>query len=115
MRCPVCRGTDLAIFRDREQIANELRLREEFFSRRIDGAIDPVEMKDRFDVLHKTPSAIHRCGACGVLVREDDCRDFEGDPYPAFVMERMLRAQIDAYRAKESWLRAMLPLSLIHI
>jgi SAM-dependent methyltransferase len=76
---------------------------------RIDGAIDPAEMKDRFDVLHNTASAIRICRACGVLVREDDRRDFEADPYPPFVMERMLRAQIDAYRAKGQWLRPMLP------
>lgn len=109
MPCPVCNAADLEIFRDREQIANELRLREAFFAERIDGAIDPVEMKDRFDVLHNTPLAIRSCRKCGVLVREDDRRDFEADPYPPFVMERMLRTQIDAYRAKEAWLRPMLP------
>jgi 2-polyprenyl-3-methyl-5-hydroxy-6-metoxy-1,4-benzoquinol methylase len=108
MPCPVCGATELEPFRDREQIAKELRLREEFFAQRIDGAIDRVEMKDRFDVLHNTPSAIRICRTCGVLVRQDDCRDFEGDPYPPFIMERMLRAQIDAYRAKEQWLRPML-------
>src|SRR5947209_1906295 len=109
MRCPVCDSSDLAPFASRERIAEELRLRRDFFASRIDGAIDRAEMKDRFDVLHNTPTAIRICGTCNVLLREDDCRDFQSDPYPAYVMERMLRAQIDAYRAKEQWLRPMLP------
>lgn len=109
MRCPVCGTSQLQPFASRERIAEELRLRREFFAARIDGVFDGAEMKDRFDVLHNTPSAIRICEACDVLVREDDCREFESDPYPAFVMERMLRAQIDAYRAKEHWLRPMLP------
>ena len=109
MHCPVCDTAVLAPFASSERIAEELRLRREFFTERIDGAIDPREMKDRFDVLHNTPSAIRICQTCGVLVREDDCRDFDADPYPPFVMERMLRAQIDAHRAKEPWLRPMLP------
>ena len=109
MRCPVCDSAELAAFASRERIAEELRVRRDFFASRIDGAIDGAEMKDRFDVLHNTPSAIRICPACRVLVREDDCREFESDPYPAYVMERMLRAQIDAYRARGPWLRPMLP------
>ena len=109
MHCPVCNSISLAPFASRERIADELRLRHDFFASRIDGAMDENEMKDRFDVLHKTPSAIRICPACNVLVREDDCREFESDPYPPYVMERMLRAQIDAYRAKEHWLRPLLP------
>lgn len=109
MHCPVCDSAELAPFASRERIAEELRLRQEFFAARIDGGFDRAEMKDRFDVLHNTPTAIRICESCNVLVREDDCREFESDPYPPFVMERMLRAQIDAYRAKEHWLRPMLP------
>lgn len=109
MHCPVCDSADLAEFASRERIAEELALRRDFFAARIDGAFDRAEMKDRFDVLHNTPSPIRICETCNVLVREDDCREFESDPYPAFVMERMLRAQIDAYRAKDRWLRPMLP------
>ena len=108
MQCPVCESRDLEPFASRERIADELKLRREFFAQRIDGAIDAAEMKDRFDVLHNTSSAIRICKTCNVLVREDDCREFESDPYPAYVMERMLRAQIDAYRAKEQWLRPLL-------
>jgi len=117
MRCPVCDSPDLAPFASRERIAEELRFRHDFFASRIDGAIDEVEMKDRFDVLHRTASAILICEACHVLVREDDCRDFGSDPYPVYVMERMLRAQIDAYRAKEHWLRPMLtvPANVIEV
>ena len=109
MRCPVCDASHLEPFASRERIAEELHLRQEFFAARIDGAFDRAEMKDRFDVLHNTPSAILICETCNVLMREDDCREFESDPYPAYVMERMLRAQIDAYRAKEHWLRPLLP------
>lgn len=109
MRCPVCDTGRLEPFASREKIAEELRLRREFFASRIDGAFDRAEMKDRFDVLHNTPTAIRICETCNVLVREDDGREFESDPYPAYVMERMLRAQIDAYRAKEHWLRPLLP------
>jgi 2-polyprenyl-3-methyl-5-hydroxy-6-metoxy-1,4-benzoquinol methylase len=109
MPCPVCDATDLDLFRDRDRIAEELRVREDFFAQRIDGHFERAEMKDRFDVLHRTATALRICRACGVLVRDDDCRDFENDPYPPFVMERMLRAQIDAFRAKEMWLRPMLP------
>ncbi len=109
MRCPVCETPHLEPFASRDRIAEELELRRDFFASRIDGAFDRSEMKDRFDVLHNTPSAIRICETCSVLVREDDCREFESDPYPPYVMERMLRAQIDAYRAKEHWLRPMLP------
>jgi SAM-dependent methyltransferase len=108
MRCPVCGTTHLQPFASRERIAEELRLRHDFFASRIDGAIGPAEMKDRFEVLHNTPAAITICPTCAVLVREEDSREFESDPYPSYAMERMLRAQIDAYRAKEQWLRPML-------
>ncbi|HEX3581581.1 MAG TPA: class I SAM-dependent methyltransferase [Thermoanaerobaculia bacterium] len=109
MHCPVCDSAELAPFASRGRIAEELAVRREFFAARIDGAIDWSGMKDRFDVLHNTATAIRICEACKVLVREDDCREFESDPYPAYLMERMLRAQIDAYRAKGHWLRPMLP------
>lgn len=109
MACPVCGEHDLAILAGTEQVAEELAIRERFFEERIDGRVDPAQMKDRTDVLHATATAIRICRACRVLVRDDDGREFEADPYAPWMMEKILRGQIDAYRRKERWLRPLLP------
>lgn len=107
--CPLCGPASFGLLASRERIAWELEVRGRFFESRIEGRIDPAEQKDRTEVLHATPLAIWKCHSCGILVRESDGRSFESDPYEPFVMERMLREQIEAYRKKESWVRPLLP------
>jgi len=107
MTCPLCNGSDLDLLVPREQIARELELRAKFWDERIDGHIDPAEMKDRTDVLRGSAGEIRICRPCGVLVRVDDAPSFACDPYADYVMEQMLRVHIDAFREKE---RHYLPL-----
>jgi SAM-dependent methyltransferase len=107
--CPVCGATDLEVFASSARVGEELAARERFFADRIDGHVDPAELKDRTDVLHATAAAIRVCPRCRLLVRDDDGRAFEGDPYAPWMMEKILRGQIDAFRQKERWLRALVP------
>jgi len=108
MTCPLCDSRDLDLLVPRERIAEELELRAEFWEKRIDGHIDAAEMKDRTDVVLATPGEIRICRPCGILVRIDHAPSFEGDPYADYVMEQMLRVQIDAFRHKEPHYRPLL-------
>ena len=108
--CPICGSTSFELLASCERIAHELAVREEFFAARIDGGhVDPAEMKDRTDVVHATPVSIRVCAECGLLVRDDDGRGFADDPYAPYVMERILRSHIDAFRQKEATYRPLLP------
>jgi SAM-dependent methyltransferase len=108
MPCPSCRRADLTPFLARDAIANELALRERFFSGRIDGYVPPPQRKDRTDVGHGQAAEIRACPDCAILVRLDDCVDWRSDPYAPYVMEQMLRSNIDAFRAKEAAYRPLL-------
>jgi SAM-dependent methyltransferase len=109
-RCPLCGTADLDLLVSRQRVAAELALRERFFDRRIDGYIPPAEMKDRTDVVRAGAEAeIRICRRDQLLVRIDDAPKFESDPYAEYVMERMLRNYIDAFRAKAPQYRALLP------
>lgn len=108
--CPLCGRGELEVLVTREQVAEEMELRRDFFAARMDGALDGAEQKDRADVAHSSGAAILICRACELLVRrEDDSPDFEQDAYAPFTMERMLRAHIEAYRRKEALYRPLLP------
>src|SRR6185369_11981689 len=109
MACPLCGMNSLPLFAGRERVAEELAMRERFFAERIDGHVDPAEMKDRTDVVHGVAAAIRSCPRCGILVRDDDGADFGGDPYAPYVMERILHAHIDAYRRKAHLYKSLLP------
>lgn len=108
MNCPHCDASDLDLLIPRERISAELELRAKFWEQRIDGHIDAAEMKDRTDVVLATPGEIRICRPCGILVRIDHAPSFEGDPYADYVMEQMLRVQIDAFRHKEPHYRPLL-------
>lgn len=108
MTCPRCDASDLDLLIPRERIAAELELRAKFWEQRIDGHIDAAEMKDRTDVVLATPGEIRICRPCGILVRIDHAPSFAGDPYVDYVMEQMLRVQIDAFRHKEPHYRPLL-------
>jgi SAM-dependent methyltransferase len=108
--CPICGATELELLASAERIAAELALREQFFERRIDGHIEPAEMKDRTDVVRGGGRAeIRICRRDGVLLRIDDAPPFASDPYAGYVMEKMLRSYIDAFRRKEAHYRPLLP------
>lgn len=106
--CPSCGASELDPLVPREQIARELELRAKFWDARIDGHIDPAEMKDRTDVLRGSAGELRICRPCGVLVRIDDAPSFACDPYADYVMEQMLRVHIDAFRQKERHYRPLL-------
>ncbi len=107
--CPLCETTDLLLLIPRERIEAELALRQRFFEERIDGRIDPAQLKDRTDVLLGVSGEIRACGACGILVRVDHAPSFACDRYEDYVLEPMLRAHIDAFRRKAPQYRALLP------
>jgi SAM-dependent methyltransferase len=110
VRCPGCGRADLSPLVRRERILEEMQLRREFFASRLDGPPDPDKQKDWIDVAHGSAAEILICRACEILARrEDEHPDFEDDHYETFTMERMLRAHIDAFRAKEALYRPLLP------
>ncbi|MDP9360273.1 MAG: class I SAM-dependent methyltransferase [Acidobacteriota bacterium] len=109
MPCPSCRRADLSPFLSREAIAAELALRERFFAERIDGYVPPPQRKDRTDIGHGDAAEIVACDGCGILIRLDDCVDWRSDPYAPYVMEQMLRSNIDAFSRKEVTYRPILP------
>jgi len=106
--CPICGSSSFQEVASCERIARELALRDEFFAARVEGHPGEAEMKDRTDVVHKTAAEIHACRECGLFVRDDDGRGFAGDVYAPYVMERMLRTYIDAFRRKERLYRPLL-------
>lgn len=109
MQCPVCSNRDLEPYVSSEVIEEEFCLRFEFWAARIDGPPKRPDMKDRTDVLHATSVELRICRPCGVLVRESDCRDFADEEYAPWVMEKILRSNIDAFRMKEPIYRPLLP------
>lgn len=109
MVCPICGSSKFGEVASCERIARELRQRDEFFAARTEGPPDEAEMKDRTDVVHKTAAKIHVCKSCGLFVRDDDGRGFASDRYAPYVMERMLRTYVDAFRHKERLYRPLLP------
>src|SRR5579859_3345508 len=110
-RCPGCGAVNLETLASREVVAEEIELRRAFFRQRIDGRIARPEGKDTLDVFHGDGGEIAICRACEILVRREETPPpaFEDDSYEPFVMERMLRAHIDAYRRKEMLYRSLLP------
>lgn len=110
IHCPGCSRADLDLLVSHGGIAEEIELRRKFFLNRIEGALAPAERKDTFDVAHGRPGEIALCPSCGILVRrEAEAPRFEEDRYQRFVLERMLRAHIDAFRKKETLYRPLLP------
>lgn len=108
--CPGCNRDDFTVLVSRDQVAEEIEFRREFFSTRMDGPLDPAEQKDRATVAHASHARILICRRCAILTRqEDQSPDFEEDRYAPFTMERMLRAHIEAYRRKEPMYRHLLP------
>jgi SAM-dependent methyltransferase len=100
-RCPQCDEVPSVIFRTREEIARELALRVAFFER---------EQRDLTDMLLGTPADILRCGACGILVRDDAPADdaFRDDHYERAVLESLHAIHADAFREKEVDYRPLL-------
>src|SRR5256885_17242403 len=109
MECPICGFDAFDLVASRGRIAAELAMRKQFFAARIEGPAEGPDMKDRTDVVHATVEEIHICRECGLLLRDDDGRGFASDSYAPFVMERMLRSHIDAFRRKERIYRPLLP------
>src|SRR5262245_27517311 len=107
--CPLCETTDLPLLVPRQRIDAELALRQRFFDERIDGHVDPAQLKDRTDVLLGIPGEIRACPACRILVRVDHAPSFARERYADYVLEQMLRAHIDAFRHKAAQYRALLP------
>jgi SAM-dependent methyltransferase len=108
MKCPICGMTSLRTCATRQRVEEEFAIRERFFADRIDGHIEPAEMKDRTDVVYRTAAEIRVCPACGILVRAGGDGDFTSDPYAPYVMEKILRSHIDAYRHKAQTYRPLL-------
>src|SRR5581483_1297130 len=107
--CPICGRNDLDVLVPRERVAEEMRLRQNFFRKRVDGRFGEAERKDSADPARGSSAEIRICHDCDVLVRCDADPDFESDPYAPFAMERMLRAHIRAYRRKAARYRELLP------
>lgn len=108
--CPSCRRTDLDLLVSADAIAEEMVLRRKFFAARIDGYVEPAQQKDRVDVAQNEPAEVRVCRQCGIVVRgRGDNERFESDPYAPHVMEQMLRTYIDEFRAREPWVRPLLP------
>lgn len=105
----MCGRSDLEMFVSRERIAEDLRLREDFFRDRINGRFDEAEQIDSADPTRGSDAEILICRDCDILVRRDVSPNFESDAYAPFAMERMLRAHIRAYRRKAARYRALLP------
>ena len=110
VRCPSCGSDDLDVLAGWQRIRRELQLRQEFFSRRIDGFLDAALQKDTEDVARGDTAEILICPRCDIFVRhETNPPRFETDHYETFAMERMLRAHINAYRRKARRYRPLLP------
>ena len=108
--CPSCGVAPPEVLVPAAAVAEEIALRRKFFASRIDGYVEPAQQKDRVDVAQNEPAEVRVCRACGILVRGrgDDAR-FESDPYAPHVLEQLLRTYIDEFRAREAWVRPLLP------
>lgn len=108
--CPSCGVAPPEILVPAAAVAEEIALRRRFFASRIDGYVEPAQQKDRVDVAQNEPADVRICRACGILVRgRGDDERFESDPYAPHVMEQLLRTYIDEFRAREAWVRPLLP------
>jgi SAM-dependent methyltransferase len=108
--CPSCAIAPAEVLVPAAAVAEEIALRRKFFAARIDGYVEPAQQKDRVDVAQNEPADVRFCRACGILVRgRGDDERFESDPYAPHVMEQLLRTYIDEFRAREPWVRPLLP------
>jgi SAM-dependent methyltransferase len=109
-RCPQCDDVPATVFRTRAAIAEELAMRDAFFARRLDRRRSRGELRDLTDVLLGTPADILRCGACGILIRDDSPDDeaFRGDRYEDAVLASLHAVHGAAFREKESDYRPLL-------
>ncbi len=85
-------------------------MRDAFFARRLDRQRSRDELRDLTTVLLGTPADILRCGACGILIRDDAPVDdaFRNDRYDRTVLESLHTVHAVAFREKESGYRALL-------
>ncbi len=100
-RCPHCDEVPPIPFRTREQIAAELALRDAFFAR---------GQRDLTNMLLGTPAGILRCGACGILIRDEapDQGAFREDRYDRTVLEALHAVHHAAFGEKEPEYRPLL-------
>lgn len=105
--CPLCERPARAVFLTRAEIAEELRARDRFFATRLDRRFS----RDLTDVVLGTPEAIRRCTRCGVLVRDAVPGDevFRDDRYDDRVLELLHGTHVQAFTARESDYRPLLP------
>jgi hypothetical protein len=108
--CPVCDQPPALQILGREQLAEELALRDRFFASRLAGSFSRAELRDVTNMLLALPADIHGCEACGVLVRgeapgEDAFRD---DRYNERVLQLLHETHREAFDAKEEQYRPLL-------
>lgn len=84
--CPDVRGVSHSartLLVSAQDVATEIELRREFFESRLQGPIDPDDLRDLTEMTIDDAAPIFRC-ECGVLLRDDHIRTparFAGDHY----------------------------------
>jgi len=99
------------VIADEEDVAAEIALRREFFLPRLEGEIDPRDLRDLTEMTTNDPAPVYACGACEVLVRDDDVRTpvrFACDEYEERTLRDLHELHVATFVAKTR-IRDLLP------
>lgn len=113
MICPVCSGEIFSTLASAAELEEECRLRDRFIEERLSRPASKPELKDLTDFFHQAKAEILECAACTLLYRQEleppPAETYSEDDYDASVMEHVYPSYLDAFRAKETPYRALLP------
>ncbi len=109
--CPVCGAPCSAVVAGAEDVAREIALRRQFFLSRLEGDVDPRDLRDLTEMTTNNPAAVFGCSECEMLLRGDPIRTpvrFACDEYEERTLRDLHELHVATYAAKTA-IRDLLP------
>ncbi len=109
--CPLCGQPCRDVLAGEEDVAAEIALRREFFLSRLEGEVDPRDLRDLTEMTTNEGEPVYECAGCEVLVRGDDVRTpvrFARDEYDERSLADLHALHVATFTAKSA-IRDLLP------
>lgn len=109
--CPLCGAVCGEVVASAEDVGAEIALRRDFFRSRLEGDIDPRDLRDLTEMTTNNAAPVYACSACEMLVRGDPIRTpvrFACDEYDERTLRTLHDVHVATFVAKER-IRELLP------
>lgn len=109
--CPLCGNPCRDVVATEAEVAEEIALRREFFLSRLEGTIDPRDLRDLTEMTTNDAAPVYACRECEILVRGDAIRTpvrFACDEYDERTLLTLHELHVATFSAKAN-IRGLLP------